>query len=41
VSLVGGIALLVLGLALVTGEYQRVSGYLVELLPSRVAPPSP
>lgn len=37
VSLIGGVALLVLGAALVTGEYQRVSGYLVQLLPSRVA----
>ncbi len=33
VSLIGGLALIVLGLALVTGEYSRVSGYLVQLLP--------
>ncbi len=37
VALVGGVALVVLGLALVTGEYSRVSGYLVQLVPSAVA----
>lgn len=33
VSLVGGVALVVLGVSLVTGEYARVSGHLVQLLP--------